>query len=90
MLPLSMRGADYMFGEESFTDEVQSAGQAEQCVEYLASNEHKYRSELIDEGLTYDEVQAKLKRLWSNLAAACAKVNHSDMILRSKQRQFDL
>lgn len=79
-----------MFGEDSFTDEIDTPGQAEECVEYLALNEHKFRQELQDEGLSYDEIDAALKRVWSNLADSCKRVGYSDSITVAKSKKYGL
>lgn len=77
-----------MFDKDSFHDEVDTTGQAEGCVEYLARNEHKFRQELHDEGLSYDEIEAELKTVWTNLLNACKKVGYSDSIVVGKAQRF--
>jgi hypothetical protein len=81
---------DRMFGEDSFTDEIDSAGQAEQAVEYLAQNEHAFRMELQHEGLSYDDIQKQIGKLWANLAASCKRVGYSDVIVEGKTKFYGI
>jgi hypothetical protein len=82
--------AERMFDKDSFLDEVDSPGQAEQCVEYLALNEHKFRQELQDEGLSYDEVENELKTVWTNLIKSCQKVGYSDSLIEGKAKRYGI
>jgi hypothetical protein len=80
--------AERMFDKDSFHDEVDSKEQARECVEYLALNEHTFRMELNSEGLDYDQVEAEVKQVWTNLINACKKVGYSDSLLEGKVKRF--
>lgn len=80
--------AERMFDEHSFLDEVDTKEQAHECVNYLALNEHKFRMELIDEGLDYDEVENAIKVVWTNLVQSCQRVGYSDSLVEGKARKY--
>lgn len=82
--------ADRMFSEHSFTDEIDSPQQAEEGIEYLAKNEHQFRQELQDEGLSYDDVVLVIEGLWRNLAAACKRVGYTDPLIEQKKERYGL
>lgn len=82
--------ADRMFDKDSFHEEVDSPGQARACVEYLALNEHQFRTELSNEGLDYDQVEAEVKQVWSNLIQSCKRVGYSDSLVEGKAKRFGI
>lgn len=77
-----------MFDTDSFKDEVVDKATAKACVEYLAKNEIGFRKELYDEGLSYEDINEEVKKVWQNLLKACAKVGYSDYITKAKQQQY--
>jgi hypothetical protein len=56
----------------------------------LALNEHKFRQELQDEGLSYDEVENELKTVWTNLIKSCQKVGYSDSLIEGKAKRYGI
>lgn len=77
-----------MFDEHSFTDEIKSKKDAESCVMYLSHNESKFRKELASEGLSYEEIEAEVAKVWKNLLNACKKFGFSNYITEAKRKQF--
>ena len=82
--------ADRMFDKDSFLDEVDSPAQARACVDYLALNEHKFRTELENEGLSYDEIENELKQVWTNLIHSCQRVGYSDSLVEGKAKKYGI
>jgi hypothetical protein len=77
-----------MFSPDSFTDEIETKADADSCTKYFASNELTFRSELQNEGLSYDEIQDTLRKLWGNLIASSKRVGYTSGVLRNKISQF--
>lgn len=77
-----------MFDDHSFQDEVQSNADAKSCVMHLAHNESKFRRELASEGLTYEQVEEEVKKVWKNLLKACSKYGYVDFMTQFKREQF--
>ncbi len=76
--------AERMFASDSY-GELKTVGEARQAVLYLANNEITFRSELIEEGLTYDAVELEVKKVWKALLEACAKVKYKDYTVLHKE-----
>lgn len=79
-----------MFDEHSFTDEITSNDDAKACVSYLAHNETRFRNELAEKGLDYDQIHAEVKKVWTNLLTACKKYGYNDYITDAKKVQFGI
>jgi len=79
-----------MFDKDSFLDEVDSPQQARACVDYLALNEHQFRRELANEGLSYDEIEREVRQVWTNLIKSCQRVGYSDSLVRGKAEQYGI
>jgi hypothetical protein len=78
---------DRMFDKDSF-DDLQSAGEVKQAVEYLAHNETKFREELASEDLPYEEVQKEVGQIWINLLKLCSKFKYSDYLVVAKNKLY--
>lgn len=77
-----------MFDEDSFTDEIQTVDDAQECVSYLSSNERNFRRALIDEGISHEEEEESVAKVWRNLIGACERVGFSDIMVTGKKAQF--
>lgn len=63
-----------MFDNHSFTDEITNASEAKSCYKYFAHNVSKFRQELAEEGLSYDEIEKEVRQCWINLLNSCHRV----------------
>jgi hypothetical protein len=78
-----------MFDQESFTDEITNTSEAKSAVAYLAHNEGKFRRELNQEGLAYEEVEEIVRQVWTNLLKSCQRVSYSDSTVIRKSKEFN-
>jgi hypothetical protein len=78
---------DRMFDADSF-DNLQSAGEVKQAVDYLAHNEIKFREELASEEISYEDIQKEVRQVWSNLIKLCDKFKYTDHIVAHKKKLY--
>jgi translation elongation factor EF-1alpha len=78
-----------MFDKDSFTDEITGASEANSAVVYLSHNERNFRKGLIDEGLTYDQIEAEVATVWGNLLKACKRVGFSNHVTEARAKLYE-
>jgi hypothetical protein len=76
-----------MFDIDSFND-LKSVTEVKAAVIYLAHNEVKYRQQLADSGLDYEDIQDTVRQTWLNLLKLCKRYNYSDYIVQSKEALY--
>lgn len=79
---------DRLFDKDSFQEEITNPSEAKACVDYLATNEHQFRQDLANEGLDYDQREAEMKTVWTNLVKSCQRVGYSDRLVEAKAKQY--
>jgi hypothetical protein len=77
-----------MFDKDSFTDEITDAKEANSAVLYLSHNERNFQEELINEGLTYDQIEAEIATVWGNLLKSCKRVGFSDHATEARAKLY--
>lgn len=90
ILPRTKLVSERMFGPRSFTDEIKTVEEAKAAVEYFSHNEIKFRKELSEEYLEYDDIQHIVRNLWLNLLISCRRVGYQDYIVDSKEQLYKM
>ena len=73
-----------MFAADSY-DTLQTVGEIKQAVLYLAKNEMGFREELRREGLSYDDIEAEIQKVWVGLLNACKRVKYTDYTVQHRK-----
>lgn len=77
-----------MFDEHSFHDEITKPSEASSCYNYFASNLPKFRRELQDEGLSYEEIEKEVGQCWLNLLKSCQRVGWTNDHLNQLAKRY--
>lgn len=77
-----------MFDGHSFHDEITKPSEAYACYEYFASNVSKFKRELQDEGLSYEEIEKEVGQCWLNLLKSCQRVGWTNNHLNELAQKY--
>lgn len=69
-----LENSERMFDVDSFQEEITKPSEALACYNYFVNNLPKFRQELSEEGLTYNESERIIGKCWLNLASAGERV----------------
>ena len=73
-----MENRELMFDGDSFQDEITNASEAKSCYNYFTSNLTGFRHQLAESGLSYEEVENRVRQCWMNLVESSKKVGYSN------------
>lgn len=77
-----------LFATDSYED-IKNASESKSAVKYLSRNEVKFKDELANEGLSYDEIQDEVKNVWLELLKVCDKFKYSDYTVEVKKSYYN-
>jgi L-rhamnose isomerase len=65
---------EMLFDNDSFTDEITSASEAQASYSYYSHNLTAFRHQLADAGLSHEDTEKQVRQCWLNLLKSCQRV----------------